>query len=334
MLGLIVCAPSVTAQQKLAQNGFNFLSVGTDARATGMGEAFTTIEGSSAAMFYNPAGLAGITSTIDISASSMTWLADIKYISGAAAFAPADGKYGVIGVSAMTINYGTFHFTQVANNDQGYVDLTGMPEPTAYVVGLGYGRSLSDKFSVGGTVKYAYQNLGQALVPVYTQRVDTAGHVVTDTSAALRKYSIGVLAFDFGTTYKTGLKSLAFGMSISNFSREVKYERESFELPLTFKIGISMNVLDLLPELGNDHSLYVSVDAIHPRSYVEYLNIGGEYTFMNTVSLRVGYITHHSTDYGLTAGVGFRKFGVAVDYSYAPEKIFDAIQRISVRFYL
>src|SRR5512142_1960244 len=75
-------------QAKLAQTGFNFLSVGTDARATAMGEAFTTIDGSSTSLFYNPAGLAGISTFVDISLSQMKWIADIKYISGAAAFSP------------------------------------------------------------------------------------------------------------------------------------------------------------------------------------------------------------------------------------------------------
>ncbi len=324
-------APTALAQQKLAQTGFQFLSVGLDARATGMGEAFTTIEGSSAAMFYNPAGIAGVGTLIDISASQLKWLADIKYLSGSIAIAPWEGKYGVVGVSLVNVNYGQFNFTRVANNDQGYVDIDGWPAPNATMVGLGYGRSLSDKFSIGGEVKYAYQNLGKSLVPVYTQIVGSTGAAQTETTLVVRDYSLSVLAFDFGTIYRTGLKSLAFGMSISNFSREIQYERESFQLPLTFKIGISMNLADLMPSIAEENSFFLSVDAVHPRSYGEYLNIGGEYIFMKTIALRVGYITGHP-DYGLTAGLGFRQFGIAVDYSYVPQKVFSNIQRLSVRF--
>ena len=176
----------------------------------------------------------------------MTWIADIKYLSGAVSFAPFDGKYGVVGISFMHIDYGEFNFTQVASNDQGYVDVPGFPNPSAYVVGIGYGRALSNQFSVGGQVKYAYQNLGKSVVPVYTSVVDASGKATQDTVNQLRNYSIGTLAFDFGTLYKTGLKSLAFGVAINNFSREVRYERENFELPLSFKIGISMNVLDFV----------------------------------------------------------------------------------------
>jgi hypothetical protein len=61
------------------------------------------------------------------------------------------------------------------------------------------------------------------------------------------------------------------------------------------------------------------------------MNVGGEYVFSKTIALRVGYITHHP-DYGLTAGLGVQKFGVAVDYSYMPHKVFNNIQRFSVKF--
>ncbi len=323
--------PVASAQAKMAQTGFNFLSVGTDARATAMGESFTTVQGSSAALFYNPAGIAGISNFMDLSTNQLKWIADIKYLSGAVAFAPYEGKYGVVGISFMNINYGDFKFTQVAQNEQGYVDLDGYPMPKAYVMGIGYGKELSTQFSVGGQAKYAYQSLGKSLVPVYRSVTTTGGQVKVDTSYDLRDYNIGAIAFDFGTIYKTGLKSLAFGVSINNFSREIKYERESFQLPLTFRIGISMNVMDLVPDLAENHSLFVSVDAVHPRSYAEYLNIGGEYLFAKTIALRAGYISHH-TEYGLTAGIGVRKFGVAVDYSFMPHKIFNDIQRISIGF--
>lgn len=327
----VLAAPAVYPQQKLAQTGMGFLVVGTDARSTGMGEAFTTMEGSSTSLLYNPAGLAGLTSFVDVAAGQMQWIADIRYLSGTIALAPFEGRYGVLGLSLLSVDYGAFKFTRVANNDQGYEDIEGYPEPYAYVLGVGYGKALSNQFSVGGQVKYVTQDLGKSVVPVYRQSLDSLGQTVKDTSIVEREHSIGTLAFDFGTIYRTGFKSLAFGVSVTNFSREVRYERESFQLPLTFKIGISMDLMDLLPSLAEDHTLFVSVDAVHPRSYGEYLNIGGEYVFSNTVALRAGYISNHP-DYGFTAGVGVQQFGFAVDYSYMPHKVFRNIERLSVRF--
>ena len=319
-----------SAQVKLAQTGFGFLDVSTDAMATGMGEAVTTIGGSATSMFYNPAGIATLNSSVEAGVSQMKWIADIKYFSGSVAYAPFNGQYGVIGLHFVRVNYGEFKFTSVASNEQGYSDLTGYPEPYAYAVQLVYGKELSQEFSVGGRIKFANQNLGQSLVPVYNQ-VIIDSVLTTDTSYAVKDYSLSVLAFDFGTIYKTGLKSLAFGMSISNFSREIAYERESFQLPLTFRFGISMDVMDFVPSMRENSALIVSIDAVHPRSYSEFLNIGGEFIFMKTFAIRAGYVTKQD-DYGLTLGLGVNKFGFSFDYSYIPHKIFDNIQRFSLRF--
>lgn len=324
---LLLTIPNLHAQKKLAQTGFQFLSVGTDARATAMGEAFTTVDGTSSALFYNPAGLAGMKKMVDISFNTMEWIADIQYSSGTFAFNPQSGKFGVFGISFMTIDYGTFEWTKVADNQQGFEDIgteLGNPEPRAYLGGIGYANQLTDRFAVGGHVKYVYQYLGNSFIPIYTK---------TDTTMRLKKYSKDVIAFDFGTIYKTGFKSLEFGMTVRNFSEEVKYEREGFQLPLTFKIGFSIDAFDFLPKATKDHSLLLSIDAVHPRSFSEYLNLGAEYSFKDLLFLRAGYITAQD-EYGLTTGVGFNLFGIGFDYSYVPFDAFDNIRRISARFLL
>jgi hypothetical protein len=78
---ILLLACQVNAQVKLAQTGFQYLSVGQDARAVGMGEAYTCIEGVSSGMFYNPASLTGFDGMIDVSGNYFTWIADIKYMS-------------------------------------------------------------------------------------------------------------------------------------------------------------------------------------------------------------------------------------------------------------
>jgi hypothetical protein len=310
------------SQNKLAQTGFQFLSVGTDARATAMGESFTTMEGNSSSLFYNPAGLARVKSFLDISLNQTNWIADIDYVSGSLAINLADRKYGVFGVSFLSVNYGEFLWTQVANNDRGFNDIKNWPEPYSLMFGVGYGKDLSDKFAVGGQIKYVNQNLGRSYVPIFTEN---------DTLSEEVKYSLDVFAFDFGTIYKTGFKSLTFGMTVRNFAKEIKFEKESFQLPLTFKIGVSINAFDFLPSLSEAHSLIISLDAVHPRSYPEFLNIGGEYTLMNMLALRLGYITNND-DYGLTTGFGINKYGFAIDYSYTPFDVFENINRVSIRF--
>jgi hypothetical protein len=311
--------------KKLAQTGFQFLSVGTNARASAIAEAYTTYEGSSASLFHNPAGLARMTTMFDFVVNQMNWIADIKYYSASAAFNWQGGKYGVIGFTFLYVDYGKFEWTIVdPTSPKGYQDVdAGWAMPNAFSIGLGYAKELSDKFSVGGQIKYVRQKLGTSYVPVYT------GNKLTGQEE--KDYALGVVAFDFGTLYKTGFKSLAFGMSIRNFAEEVKYEKESFQLPLTFRIGIGMNVMDFFPQWSESNALNITIDAVHPRSFPEYVAFGGEYVFKNILYLRAGYVTNQD-DYSYSFGAGVRSFGFAFDYSYTPFSTFQDVNRFTIKF--
>ena len=325
VITLALSLPAVYAQDKLAQTGFQFLSVGTDAQATAMGEAYTAFGRGAVSMYYNPANMAMMKETLDLNASQMTWIADIKYFSGSVAYRPKRGLYGVFGLSFVSIDYGEFLGTMVATTDAGYED-TGTFSPSAMMMGVSYANQLTDRFSVGGTVKYAYQDLGSHTVAIDPKlgRDETTEDDLRSTA-----YDLGVMAFDFGTLYRTGFKSLAFGMSVRNFSREIEFEEESFQLPLTFSIGIAFNAFDFLPFQLDDHELNVTVDAAHPRSYPEYISVGGEYSLMRVLALRAGYVGSHD-EYGFTAGFGVQKFGIGIHYSYSPFNVFDDVNRVSI----
>jgi hypothetical protein len=325
----VLAATNLQAQQKLAQTGFQFLSVGVDARATALGSAMSTIEGTSSSLFHNPAGIAGMTTTFDISVNQHTWIADIQYLSGSIGLNLSDGRYGTFGLSYLVLDYGEFIGTRVAlSGEDDYIE-TGTFSPSALAVGIGYGIKLSEAFSVGGQIKYAYQDLGSSVEPVQW----LPGVPPDQLESTDREYSKGVVAFDFGTRYATGYRSLVFGMSVRNFSQEIKYARESFQLPLTFTFGVAMNVLDFFPAISSTHKLNVSVDASHPRASAEHVSFGAEYVFMDFLSLRGGYSTDHINDAeGMALGVGLRQFGLGVDYSYTPFAVFDDIHRISIHF--
>lgn len=307
-------------QQKLAQTGLKFLSVSTDARASAMGGAATTATGSAAAMFFNPAGMARLKNGIDISLGRVQWIADINYAYGSVAFNPSDGKYGVFGVNVLSVDYGDFLGTIRADNEAGFLD-TGTFSPTAFAAGIGYAKALSDKFSVGGDVRYVRQDLQNSIIG-FNQ----------DGSEIIAKNRVSVLAFDFGILYRTGFRSLDFGMSLRNFSEETEYVEESFQLPLTFEIGVSMNAIDLFARENSPHDFIVAIDAVHPRDFQEQLNLGGEYVFMDMFALRAGYV-FPSDEHHFSAGAGFRKASrFALDYSYTPFGIFNDVHRFSVQF--
>ena len=311
---------------KLAQTGFQFLSVTSDARAAGMAEAMTTIKGSSAALFFNPATMARSDALAEASFSQNEWFADITHVTASVSLSPRNGYYGVFAFSLQSVDYGEVEGTMVWPNDQGYVD-TEIFNPSALCLGFGYAKALSDKFSVGGHVKSAHQYLGKSVIPV------------TDTTLTTVKNNLSTLAYDFGTIYETGWKDFAFGMSVRNFSGEIKYQSEGFQPPLTFTLGMSIDVSQfallgiLKSPLNRDSKFVVSIDALHLRSAPEKLNIGMEYNPISLLYLRAGYLYNYDEP-GITYGIGLVKSILSVDYAAVPFGRFDMVQKISVQIIL
>jgi hypothetical protein len=335
---LYVSIGSAQDYQKLGQTGFKFLSVISDARGAAMANAMTSLQVGSSALFFNPAGMSGMESFVDISASNNKWIADINHYTVGIAINPAKGDYGVIGLSLQYVDYGNIIETRVSGdptNLKGYDDV-GLFKLNALALGVGYAKSISDQFSVGGQIRWARQDLGSSFIPnevAHIQVLDSAGlptgaYVDSTRNASNR---LTPLVFDFGTQFKTGIKSLVFGMSIRNFSQEIQYVYEQFQLPLVFTLGISMNLLDLVGEVPMDQSLLMSIDASHYRDHPEQLKLGMEYSLLKTLSLRGGYATN-SDESGMSFGVGFSKFGFVVDYAYTPFGVFGKVQRFTVRF--
>jgi hypothetical protein len=323
LLAAAILAPAPAgAQQKLAQTGMKFLNVEPDPRAAAFGGAFTAIEGSAASAFFNPAGTARLNSFGQVFFGYTQWIADIKHIFGSVSISPERGDLGVITLSLQAVDYGELDQTVFYNNDRGYLDL-GSFRPRGLMLGVGYSRALSEKFSIGGTVKYVSQNLGSALSSLDSPT----------GSFARDNFATDVMAFDFGMLYKTGFKSLTIGMCVRNFSKEARYVTEGFQLPLAFRIGLAMDVLDLATVDKNVHSLTLIVDAEHPRDFAEQVKIGGEYLFMKTVAIRAGYV-FPADEHGVSFGVGLRQavdqMGLGFDYAYTPFGVFGGVQRFSV----
>ena len=320
---LLVSSGFAQENKKLAQTSFQFLSVISDARAAAMAEAMTSLQIGSSALFFNPAGMANMTNFIDLTASTNQWIADITHNTFSLALSPARGKYGVFGVSLQSVDYGDFYGTRVdKTTDLGYVD-TDIFELTSLAVGVGYAKQLTDRFSVGGQVRWVRQDLGASVIPEISTELDTSAVTVSN--------ELSPLAFDFGTQFWTGFKSLVFGMSVRNFSKEIKYVEEGFQLPLVFNLGISMNLMDFMEATPLNQSLYFSIDASHFRSHPEQIKFGFDYQVLNALSLRSGYITNNDES-GFSFGIGVSYFGLTFDYSYTPFGVFDKVQRMTARF--
>jgi hypothetical protein len=249
------------------------------------------------------------------------WIANIQHNSAGMLFSPKDGKYGVFGLSLLSVDYGTLQGTMVWPNALGYVD-TEEFSPSAFSLGFAYAKSLSDKFSIGFHLKNASSYLGQSTI------------LKEDSTFATTKNVANALAFDFGTLFKTGIRDVSVGMSIKNFSKEVTFANgeENFQLPLTFTLGLSFDLFRLL-EMETGQSLLLALDATHPRSHPEQYKFGLEYHPLQMLALRSGYLMNNDED-DLTFGLGLNYAGVAFDYALTPFGRFDNVQRFSLRISL
>jgi hypothetical protein len=313
------------AVEKKAQVGFRFLSnpVSAEAIAKG-GMGVVGIENANT-VFWNPSGLGWLPSSYDTEASYTRGIADINY--GAFAGAFKIGRTSILAVDLTYMDYGVFNGTQRADNEQGFIE-TGTFTPSAYATGLSYAQRVSDRFSYGIRLKYAYQNLGAVTVGIEGTDVDDS-LLVTELVTNQRSEP----AIDIGATYDFLDTGIRFGAVVQNVSREVKYIRESFPLPFAVSFSLSADILKLIGKDNRQHDLFIGIESTHPRDYKEKLKFGCEYRYLNAFILRAGYRLNYDQR-GLTFGIGLNQkiagMHLRIDYAYEDYGVFKAVNTFTV----
>ncbi len=332
MLLAVLCAGGLA--QKVGTSSFQFLKVMPTARATAMGEAYVTLAGEADAVFWNPAGLASSAAT-QIAATYTLWLFDTKQSALACAL-PLEG-IGTVGAQFQLVDYGDIEETNVANlrfvgttGNQVYnPGLTGNTfSPSAFVVGLSFARNLTESFSAGVTAKIIHESL-------YSSKTFVVYNPATNTPEEYNT-SASVLLFDFGMHYNTGYRSIQIGGSVQNFGAQVKYGKEEYPAPLTFRLGVAANLMgaDALLVTDEINRITVAYDLFQPNDYAQQMHLGLEYGFAGKLALRAGYKVRYDSD-GLTLGAGVNTdlagFNLSFDYSYGRMgQYLGTVHRISV----
>lgn len=309
--------------KKVAQSTMNFQLVSVSPRASALGEAFITLGTGAESIFFNPAGIVESENRLDAKLYMTHWIADIDYLAGALSWNL--GTFGSVGLSALSVDYGTIYGTSLVSSDEkvnypaGYRDLGAVSNVGAYSVGVSYGKAISTQFFIGGNVRLAGQNLGQSYL-----------------ESGRKDNNATKLVFDAGVKYYTGLRSFRFGMAIRNFSSNIKRERIYEQLPLIFIMGAAIDLFEMVSTVPErNSSLTLAVDFLHPNNYSERMNIGLEYLAFGRLALRAGYQTNQdvaswSAGLGVNATLAGRT--VTFDYSYSNFEIFDGVNRLSVGF--
>jgi len=288
---------------KVAQSGAQFLQIGVSARGTAMGEAFLAVADDASAAYYSPGALARINRK-QMMVTQTSLPAQVKHFFGAFIL-PMEENIGTFAVHTILLTTGEMPVTKA------FIGPTGESfSCSEMAVGLSYSRNLTDKFSVGGTIKYIQQNL--------------AGFT-----------SKGVAA-DFGTFYLTGFRDLQFGMAITNFgpnlnfgdSKDIGYNSIDYPLPMNFSFGIAMSIID-----KENHNLRAAFETGQPNDNLRREALGVEYTFMDMLMLRGGYkFEYDGEDFSLGAGMKapIAGFDGLFDVSYARSEYMNDFIRFSL----
>jgi len=283
-------------QAKVATAGAKFLALGVSARAIGMGDAFLAISEDASAVYYNPAGLTQVVQR-EAMFTHVSYLADINYDFAGLAY-PTTKFGGVWGVGFYMLNAGDMDVTT-----QGLSNGTGQTFTAKdYALSFSYARSLTDRFSVGMTLKLIDELL--------------------DTERGTG------WAADMGTLYNTGFKGFKIAMVISNFGPDLKFIEEDCPLPMNFKFG---GVFDIIR--NENHKAVFSIEGSHPNDNMEKFNAGVEYWFKDMFALRIGDHFEYNTG-GISAGLGL-KLSVSdrklnFDYGYHDMGLLEGFHRFSV----
>jgi hypothetical protein len=278
------------------------------------------------AIYWNPAGLSTGRRT-EAMFSYMNWIADIKmtYIAVGANV----GRAGALGFTIRTLDIGDIELT---TTDQP--DGTGEYfSPTFLVIGATYSKMMTDRIAFGVTMNLINESV--------------------------RQLKATGLAFDFGVQYRNLVPGLNFGLALKHLGPDMSFDGEdleyfvdtgaepgskarparltlaSFDLPVTFELGLGYNY-----NFTEEHSL---------NAYANFRNfnlgndqyMGGlEYKFKSLFSLRGGYLGTQNNDdniFGPTVGAGIQaslggNTSIMFDYAYRAVDYFDANQFFSLVF--
>ncbi len=312
------------AQSKTGTTIGQMLLIEPSARATAMGNASVALYDEVASVYYNP-GAMGQLNEYGVHFTHSLWLADIKY-DYAAAFIPAGG-FGNLFFSLTALNSGEINVRTVAQplgTGERY-------SVSNLALGLGYGRALSDRFSVGVQLTYLQETIWHS--------------------------SLSTFGLNVGTIYRVSENGLRLGASISNFGLQAGYSgrdlriqydldarkygdnsalpgevvTQDFSLPVLFRVGMSLPY-----KFHHNHQILLAVDAFHPNDNTESMSFGAEWSFLNAFALRGGYqnLFLKDSEVGLTAGAGlhydFQGFVFRFDYSWADYGRLENAQRFSL----
>lgn len=292
-----------------------FLKLGADARAMAMGSAVSAFAEDSSAVYWNPAGLSGLTyrhvSFTHAALHQQVFADFISYaqpvaslLAGRRARELRTNQMGSVGAAVLYHNSGN-----IPELDNTGTTTGGNFTPRDYAVMAGWGGALNEHLDAGLGIKYINSRI--------TEEASTGA---VDAGVRLRF-----------RVWRFPVRLALLGQHIGG---ALKHNRLSDPLPLTLKAGLSVKLLRNWTLMG---------EAVSPRDNEAYASIGSELrlavTARDGVALRVGFNGRNKPAQvagvtGVTAGAGIRISWFHVDYAWQPFGALDEEHRFtaSARF--
>ncbi|MEW5693867.1 MAG: PorV/PorQ family protein [Candidatus Hydrogenedentota bacterium] len=301
----LLLAPLHASSGNRGTSACNFLKLGFGARPSGMGEAFSAVDGDINTVYWNPAGLYSL-DKFDVSFMYLDWFARIDYHMLSFAM-PIKNKMS-FGTTVGLLDYGETEKTIEATGG-GYGGTVGTYSA--------YDRELKLSFAylfdfdnwilpVGLNLKYLYQ------------KIDLA--------------SASGGAVDFGLQFRLKKwEHFSFGLVLQNIGTMSSFDLEKDPLPFNVKGGILFS--------GFRDKLHLVSDVNIPRDNTAYINLGAEYYFLERAddlnfALRAGYssLKNRTDREGFTLGAGFSYKDLEIDYAFLPFELLGNTHRVSINY--
>lgn len=313
---------------KVGTHAAQFLKLEVGAKATALGGAYVAGVNDMTALYWNPAGLAKIGQQ-SVYGTYTSLYADIQH--GYVAYGIQIGRSDYFGVHVTYLNSGEMEVTTL-DFPEGTGEFFSVSD---LAIGLSYARKLTDRLSVGGTAKFINET-------IWRESASTFG-------------------FDIGSQFDTGILGVKLGMAITNFSTKFKFDgpdlnidvdtdpnyegnpetearlnTQEWSLPLTFRMGILVDILGPNSEIikNPDHRVSFSFDANDPLDHYLRFNTGLEYVYNEMLAFRAGYhLNYDETTF--SAGVGLNldinSMPLNIDYAIVNYGTLGFINQISIQ---
>jgi hypothetical protein len=293
----------------------DFLTLGSGARALGMGSAFVAATDGAVSTYYNPAGLARLTGREAnlMHSEQFGGLENYNSISLAAPASPTEG----VGLTLLHLGVGDIPVTRLwdpsrALSDSNRVEVAYRTDAADYALILGGGKQVSARLALGAAVKVIHRSLGK----------DTAFGYGIDLGAQFRATNELMLGVSFRDVTGTAIAWNVRSSDKDHTSRD--------RIDPTMDIGAAYS--SVLPWIGGKYLLAASIlyfgDSPKVKG-IDTMHLGAEYRAGDILVFRGG-----SSEGNATFGVGLSRLPLiassSLDYAFLSHADLDSTHRISL----